>query len=165
MQIEKYSDRLKNLIQSAQNLALRNGHQQLTPLHVLKALRDDEDRLSGNLIEAAGGSATQVAREVDLELAKLPKVEGAGAGQIYLAPEAARLFDQAEQLAEKAGDSFVTVEYMLLAIALASGTDAAQILKRNGITPQNLRQAIDNIRQGRKADTASAEQSYEALKK
>src|ERR1700730_6732785 len=165
MQIEKYSDRLKNLIQSAQNLALRNGHQQLTPLHVLKALLDDEDRLSGNLIEAAGGSATQVAREVDLELAKLPKVEGAGAGQIYLAPETARLFDQAEQLSEKAGDSFVTVEYMLLALALASGTTAAEILKRAGITAQNLNKAIGNIRQGRKADSASAEGSYEALKK
>jgi ATP-dependent Clp protease ATP-binding subunit ClpA len=137
MQIEKYSDRLKNLIQSAQNLALRNGHQQLTPLHLLKALLDDEDRLSGNLIEAAGGTATQVAREVDLELAKLPKVEGAGAGQIYLAPETARLFDQAEQLSQKAGDSFVTVEYMLLALALASASKAADILKRAGITAQN----------------------------
>jgi ATP-dependent Clp protease ATP-binding subunit ClpB len=165
MQIEKYSDRLKNLIQSAQNLALRNGHQQLTPLHVLKALLDDEDRLSGNLIEAAGGSATQVAREVDLELAKLPKVEGAGAGQIYLAPETARLFDQAEQLSQKAGDSFVTVEYMLLALALASASKAADILKRAGITAQNLNKAISDIRQGRKADSPSAEQTYEALKK
>ena len=165
MQIEKYSDRLKNLIQSAQSLALRNGHQQLTPLHVLKALLDDEDRLSGNLIEAAGGSATQVAREVDLELAKLPKVEGAGAGQIYLAPETARLFDQAEQLSQKAGDSFVTVEYMLLALALASASKAADILKRAGITAQNLNKAISDIRQGRKADSPSAEQSYEALKK
>ena len=165
MQIEKYSDRLKNLIQSAQNLALRNGHQQLTPLHLLKALLDDEDRLSGNLIEAAGGSATQVAREVDLELAKLPKVEGAGAGQIYLAPETARLFDQAEQLSQKAGDSFVTVEYMLLALALASASKVADILKRAGITAQNLNKAISDIRQGRKADSPSAEQSYEALKK
>ena len=78
MQIEKYSDRLKTLIQSAQTLALRGGHQQLTPLHVLKALLDDEERLAANLIEAAGGSATQVGREVDLELAKIPKVEGAG---------------------------------------------------------------------------------------
>jgi ATP-dependent Clp protease ATP-binding subunit ClpB len=161
MQIEKYSDRLKNLIQSAQSLALRNGHQQLTPLHVLRALLDDEDRLSGNLIEAAGGSATQVAREVDLELAKLPKVEGAGAGQIYLAPETARLFDQAEQLSQKAGDSFVTVEYMLLALALASASKAADILKRAGIIAQNLNKAISDIRQGRKADSPSAEQTYE----
>jgi len=165
MQIEKYSDRLKTLIQSAQTLALRGGHQQLTPLHVLKALLDDEQRLAANLIEAAGGSATQVGREVDLELAKIPKVEGAGAGQIYLASETARLFDQAEQLSEKAGDSFVTVEYMLLALALASGTTAAEILKRAGITAQNLNKAIGNIRQGRKADSSSAEGSYEATLK
>src|SRR4051812_3942052 len=165
MQIEKYSDRLKTLIQSAQTLALRGGHQQLTPLHVLKALLEDEDRLAANLIEAAGGSAKQIALEVVIELGKLPKVEGAGSGQVYLAPETARLFDQAEQLAEKAGDSFVTVEYMLLAVALASGTDAAEVLKRNGITAQSLRQAIENIRKGRKADSPSAEQSYEALKK
>src|SRR3977135_1476108 len=165
MQIEKYSDRLKTLIQSAQTLALRGGHQQLTPLHVLKALLEDEDRLAANLIEAAGGSAKQIATEVDIGLGKLPKVEGAGSGQVYLAPETARLFDQAEQLAEKAGDSFVTVEYMLLAVALASGTDAAEVLKRNGITAQNLNKAIGNIRQGRKADSASAEGSYEALKK
>src|SRR6266436_3421031 len=165
MRIEKYTDRLKTLIQSAQTLALRGGHQQLTPLHVLKALLDDEQRLAANLIEAAGGSATQVGREVDLELAKMPKVEGAGAGQIYLAPETARLFDQAEQLSEKAGDSFVTVEYMLLALALASGTTAADILKRAGITAQNLNKAIGDIRQGRKADSPSAEGSYEALKK
>jgi ATP-dependent Clp protease ATP-binding subunit ClpB len=165
MQIEKYSDRLKTLIQAAQTLALRGGHQQLTPLHVFKALLDDEERLAANLIEAAGGSATEVGREVDLELAKLPKVEGAGAGQIYLAPETARLFDQAEQLSEKAGDSFVTVEYMLLALALASGTTAAEILKRAGISAQNLNKAIGNIRQGRKADSPSAEGSYEALKK
>jgi ATP-dependent Clp protease ATP-binding subunit ClpB len=165
MQIEKYSDRLKTLIQSAQTLALRAGHQQLTPLHVLKAVLDDEERLAANLIEAAGGSAAQVGRDVDLELAKLPKVEGAGAGQIYLAPETARLFDQAEQLSEKAGDSFVTVEYMLLALALASGTTAPDILKRAGITAQNLNKAIGDIRQGRKADSPSAEGSYEALKK
>src|SRR6195256_396018 len=165
MQIDKYSDRLKTLIQSAQTLALRGGHQQLTPLHVLKALLEDEDRLAANLIDAAGGTASQVAREVDIELGKLPKVEGAGAGQIYLAPETARLFDQAEQISEKAGDSFVTVEYMLLALALASGTDAAEVLKRNGVTAQSLRQAIENIRKGRKADTATAEGSYEALKK
>src|ERR1700730_5936647 len=153
MQIEKYSDRLKTLIQSAQTLALRSGHQQLTTLHVLKALLEDQEQLSANLIEAAGGSASQIAREVDIKLGKLRKIEGAGAGQIYLAPEIARVFDQAEQLSEKAGDSFVTVEYMLLAIALANGTDAAEVLKRNGITPQSLRQAIDNIRQGGNADT------------
>jgi ATP-dependent Clp protease ATP-binding subunit ClpB len=164
MQIEKYTDRLKTLIQSAQTLALRSGHQQFTPLHVLKALLDDEDRLAANLIDASGATAAQVAQAVDLELAKLPKVEGSGAGQIYMAPETARLFDQAEQLAEKAGDAFVTVEYMLLALALSKGS-AADILKRAGVTAQNLNKAIADIRQGRKAESASAEGNYEALKK
>ncbi|MFX9065618.1 Clp protease N-terminal domain-containing protein, partial [Acinetobacter baumannii] len=89
-----------------------------TSLHVLKALLDDEDRLAEKLIEAAGGAATQVVQAVDRELDRLPKVEGSGAGQLYLAPEAARLFDQAEQMSQKAGDAFVTVEYMLLALAV-----------------------------------------------
>src|SRR5580704_12872169 len=164
MQIDKYTDRLKNLIQSAQSLALRNSHQQITPLHVLKALLDDEDRLAANLIEASGGTATAVEQAVELELAKLPKVEGSGAGQVYLAPETGRLFDQAEQLSEKAGDKFVTVKYMLLALALAGGT-ASDVLKQNGVTAQNLNKAISDIRKGRTADTASAEQGYDALKK
>ena len=164
MQIEKYTDRLKTLVQSAQDLALRSGHQQITPLHVLKGLLDDEDRLAANLIEASGGRAAVVGQDVERELAKLPKVEGSGAGQVYLAPETARLFDQAEQLSQKAGDSFVTVEYMLLALALAGGT-AADILKRNRVTAQHLNKAISDIRKGRTADTASAEQGYEALKK
>jgi ATP-dependent Clp protease ATP-binding subunit ClpB len=133
MQIEKYTDRLKTLVQAAQGLALRNGHQQITPLHVLRALLDDEERLAANLIDATGSSAQVVAQDVDRELAKLPKVEGSGAGQVYLAPETARLFDQAEQLSQKAGDQFVTVEYMLLALALSSGA-AGNILKQAGVT-------------------------------
>src|ERR1700719_3761360 len=164
MQIEKYTDRLKTLVQSAQDLALRSGHQQITPLHVLKELLDDEHRLVANLIEASGGSAAVVGQDVERELAKLPKVEGSGAGQVYLAPETARLFDQAEQLSQKAGDSFVTVEYMLLALALAGGT-AADILKRNRVTGQHLNKAISEIRQLRPVDPASAEEGYEALKK
>jgi ATP-dependent Clp protease ATP-binding subunit ClpB len=164
MQIEKYTDSLKILVQSAQSFALRNGHQQITPLHVLKALLDDEDRLAANLIEAAGGTASAVDQAVDRGLAKLPKVEGSGAGQVYLAPETARLFDQAEQLSQKAGDKFVTVEYMLLALALFGGT-VTDILKQNGITAQNLNKAISDIRKGRTADTASAEQGYDALRK
>jgi ATP-dependent Clp protease ATP-binding subunit ClpB len=165
MQIEKYTDRLKTLVQAAQSLALRSGHQQLTPLHLLKVLLDDEERLAANLIEATGSPAAPVIQAVDRELAKLPKIEGAGAGQIYLAPETARLFDQAEQLSQKAGDQFVTVEYILLALALASGTTAADILKKAGVTAQKLNKAIADLRKGRTADTASAEQGYDALKK
>ena len=165
MQIEKYTDRLKTLIQNAQSLALRNGHQQLTPLHLTKALLDDEDHLAANLIDAAGGTATQVAQVVDRELEKLPKVEGSGGGQIYLAPETARLFDQAEQLSKKAGDSFVTVEYLLLALVLHGGPPLDSIFKQAHVTAQNLNKAIGDIRKGRTAESASAEDNYQALKK
>jgi ATP-dependent Clp protease ATP-binding subunit ClpB len=165
VQIDKYTDRLKSLIQAAQALALRDGHQQFTPLHVLKALLEDSDHLAANLIEASGGQPNQALQAVERELAKLPKVEGTGAGQIYLAPETARLFDQAEQLAQKAGDSFVTVEYLLLAVALASGTAAGKTLQEAGVTAQALNKAIAELRKGRKADSASAEGGYDALKK
>jgi ATP-dependent Clp protease ATP-binding subunit ClpB len=164
MQIEKYTDRLRALVQSAQSLALRSGHQQFTPLHLLKALLEDEDRLAGNLIDASGATASQVAQALDRELDKLPKVEGGGAGQIYLAPETARVFDQAEQMAQKAGDQFVTVEYMLLALATAAST-AADLLRKAGVTPQNLNKIIADLRKGRTADSSSAEQGYDALKK
>jgi ATP-dependent Clp protease ATP-binding subunit ClpB len=164
MQIDKYTDRVKNLLQSAQSLALRSSHQQFTPLHVLKAMLEDEDRLAANLIEACGAQAAMVGQAVDRELAKIPSVEGSGAGQIYLSPETARILDQAEQLAQKAGDTFVTVEYVLLAIAFS--TDAAgNVLKQAGVTPQRLNEAIANLRKGRQADTVSAEEGYEALKK
>lgn len=164
MQVDKYTDRVKNLIQSAQSLALRSGHQQFTPLHVLKTMLEDQDRLAANLIEACGAQAAMVGQAVDRELAKIPRVEGSGAGQIYLSPETARILDQAEQLAQKAGDTFVTVEYVLLAIAFS--TDAAgNVLKQAGVTPQRLNEAIANLRKGRQADTVSAEEGYEALKK
>ena len=165
MQIEKYTDRLKALIQSAQSLALRQGHQQFTPIHLLKALLDDENRLSASLMEASGGRTEALRQTVESELAKLPRVEGSGAGQIHMAPETARIFDQAEQMSRKAGDSFVTVEYLLLAMAMASGTTVANLIRQAGITPQALNQAIADLRQGRQAESASAEEGYDALKK
>jgi ATP-dependent Clp protease ATP-binding subunit ClpB len=164
MQIEKYTDRLRSLVQSAQSLALRSGHQQFTPLHLLKALLEDQDRLAGNLIDASGATASQLAQAVDRELGKLPRVEGGGAGQIYLAPETARVFDQAEQMAQKAGDQFVTIEYMLLALA-ATPSAAADLLLKAGVTPQILSRIIADLRKGRTADSPSAEQGYDALKK
>ena len=165
MQIDKYTDRLKALIQSAQSFALRQGHQQFTPLHLLKALLDDEDRLAASLIEASGGRVEALRQSVEGELAKLPRVEGAGAGQIHMGPETARVFDQAEQLAQRAGDSFVTVEYLLLAMAMASGTKVADLIRDAGVTPQALNQAIADLRKGRQAESASAEEGYNALKK
>jgi ATP-dependent Clp protease ATP-binding subunit ClpB len=165
MEFEKYTERAKGFVQAAQGLALRSGHQRLTPEHVLKVLLDDKEGLAANLINAAGGDAAAALRVVEAELAKLPRVEGQGAGQVFLAPETARLFDQAEKLAEKASDSFVTVERLLLALALAKGTGAAKALAEAQITAQKLNGAIEDLRKGRRADTASAEEGYDALKK
>jgi ATP-dependent Clp protease ATP-binding subunit ClpB len=134
MQIDKYTDRLKAIIQSGQSLALRQGHQQFTPMHLLMALLDDEDRLAASLIEASGGRPEALRQTVESELAKLPRVEGSGAGQIHMTPETARIFDQAEQAARKAGDSFVTVEYLLLAMAMATGTTVGNLIQQAGIT-------------------------------
>jgi ATP-dependent Clp protease ATP-binding subunit ClpB len=164
MDFEKYTERSKGFVQAAQNLAQRRGHQQLTPEHLLKILVDDKEGLAANLIRAAGGDPNQVRLATDAALDKLPRVEG-GSGQVYLSPEMNRLFDEAEKVAEKAGDSFVTAERLLLALTLAKGSPAAQALAAAGINAQNLNRAIEDIRKGRKADSASAEQGYDALKK
>src|SRR5688572_17883648 len=165
MNFDRYTDRAKGFVQAAQTLALREGHQQFSPEHLLKVLLDDEEGLAAGLIERAGGNSRQARAAVQQALAKRPKVSGSGAGQLYLTPELARIFDQAEQVADKAGDKFVTVERLLLAIALARDTEAGRILANAGVTPQNLNQAINELRKGRTADTATAEQAYDALKR
>ncbi len=165
MNQEKYTDRVRGFIQAAQTLATRANHQQLTPLHILKVLLDDPEGLATSLIVATGGDAARALTATEVALNKLARVEGAGAGQIFLAPETARLFDQAEQVAEKAGDSYVTAERLLLALALAQGTDAGGVLAQAGVTPQALNSAIEDIRKGRKADSAAAEDNFDALKK
>ena len=165
MNLEKYTERARGFVQSAQSLALREGHQQFTPEHVLKVLLDDEEGLCSGLIDKAGGSSRQALASVETALGKLPKVQGAGAGQLYLAPSTARVFDSAEKIAQKAGDSFVTVERMLLALAMEKGAEAGKILANAGVTPQTLNAAVEDIRKGRTADSASAENAYDALKK
>jgi ATP-dependent Clp protease ATP-binding subunit ClpB len=165
MEFEKYTERSKGFIQSAQALALRRGHQRLTPEHLLLVLLEDKEGLCANLIRAAGGDPRAALAAVEAELAKLPRVEGSGAGQVYLSPEIARVFEQAEQIAEKAGDSFVTVERLLLALTLAKETAASRALSAAGLTPQKLNAAIEDLRKGRRADSASAEEGYDALKK
>ena len=165
MNIEKYTDRARGFIQSAQSLALREGHQQFTPDHILKVLLDDPEGLAAGLIDRAGGNSRQALTSVEGALNKIPKVSGGGAGQVYLAPATARLFDNAEKIAEKAGDSYVTVERLLLAIALDKDSDAGKILARAGVTPQNLNAAVEALRKGRTADSQSAENAYDALKK
>ena len=165
MEFEKYTDRAKGFLQSAQTMALRRGHQRLTPEHLLKVLLEDSEGLCANLIRAAGGDPKAALAAVDAELDRLPKVEGSGAGQVYMSPELARVFEQAEQLAQRAGDSFVTVERLLLALAAAAGTGAAKALAAARVDAQSLNRAIEEVRKGRKADSASAEEGYDALKK
>jgi len=165
MDFEKFTDRARGFIQSAQTQALKSNHQQLTPLHLLKVMLDDKEGLCANLIDASGGSSSGAIEGVTAALNKIPKVEGGGAGQIYLAPETAKLFDQATEVADKAGDSFVTTEKLLLAMVLATGTAAADVLASAGVTAQALNRAIKDFRKGRSADSASAEDTYDALKK
>ncbi|MDX6748726.1 ATP-dependent chaperone ClpB [Geminicoccaceae bacterium 1502E] len=164
MDFDKYTDRAKGFVQAAQALALREGHQRFLPEHLLKVLLDDSEGLCANLIQAAGGEPRAARQGVEELLGRQPKVEGSGAGQLYLAPETARLFDQAEKIGKKAGDSYVTVERLLLAIAL-SATDAAKALARSGATPQGLNAAVEAMRKGRTAQSSSAEEGYDALKK
>ncbi|HWC62005.1 MAG TPA: Clp protease N-terminal domain-containing protein, partial [Rhizomicrobium sp.] len=164
MDIEKFTERSRGFIQSAQSLALREGNQQFTPEHLLKVLLDDEEGLAARLIGAAGGNANAARQATEAALKKLPKVQG-GSGQVYLAQDTARLLDNAEQVAKKAGDSFVTAEYLLLALVLATGTEAAKVLKDAGVSAQGLNKAISELRQGRTADSATAENAYDALKK
>ncbi|HWW49416.1 MAG TPA: ATP-dependent chaperone ClpB [Xanthobacteraceae bacterium] len=165
MNIEKYTERARGFIQSAQSLALREGHQQFSPLHLLKVLLDDSEGLAGGLIDRAGGNSRAILAATEAELNKLPKVSGSGAGQVYLAPSMARAFDAAERTAEKAGDSFVTVERLLLALTLEKDSEAGALLQKGGVSPQNLNAAINALRKGRTADSASAENAYDALKK
>src|SRR5215218_11381433 len=165
MNIEKYTERARGFVQSAQSLAMRDGHQQFSSLHMLKVLLDDSEGLAGGLIDRAGGNSRAILKATEEALKKLPKVSGSGAGQIYLAPELARAFDAAEKAAEKAGDSFVTVERLLLGLTLEKDSDAGSILSKGGVTAQNLNAAIEALRKGRTADSATAENAYDALKK
>jgi len=165
MDFEKFTERSKGFLQAAQSLATRENHQQLSALHLLKVLLDDKQGLCANLITSAGGDAKKTLDAVELGLSKLPKVHGEGAGQVYATRNMTQVLASSEDLAKKAGDSFVTVERLLLALALAAGSDVGKILKDAGVTPQNLNREVENMRKGRTADSATAEDQYDALKK
>ena len=165
MNLDQYTERARAIIQGAQTSALAAGHQVLTPAHILKTLLEDRDQLAVNLIRAAGGRPELAVQGVDTALGKLPKVSGAGAGGLRLEQSGAKLFQDAEAGAKKAGDAFVTAERLLLAIAGLAGDPAADVLKNAGVTPKTLEGAIAQLRQGRTADSQNAEEGYEALKK
>ncbi|MXP47265.1 ATP-dependent chaperone ClpB [Altererythrobacter luteolus] len=166
MNLEKFTDRAKGFLQSAQTVAIRNSHQRISPTHILKALLEDNEGMAAGLIQRAGGNVQIAQSAVDDALAKIPAVSGGGAQQTPgLDNDAVRLLDQAEQIAEKAGDSYVTVERLLVAITLATTTTAGQALKDANLDPQALNAAINELRGGRSADTAGAEDAYDAMKK
>ncbi len=163
MNLEKFTDRARGFIQAAQTIAQREDHQKLAPEHVLKALLDDDQGMATNLISHAGGNAKLVAESLQLALSKMPKVTG-DAGQVYLDGQTAKVLDEAQKLAEKAGDSFVPVERILTALAMVK-SKAREALEAGAVNAQALNAAINDIRKGRTADTASAEDGYDALKK
>src|SRR6478752_1677364 len=149
MDFEKFTDRARGFVQSAQSLALREGHQQFSTEHLLKVLLDDPEGLAAGLIDRAGGRSREALAAVEAALKKRPKVEGGGAGQLYIEPSLARAFDAAQKAADKAGDSYVTVERLLLGLALEKDSEAGKILAKAGVTPQNLNAAINTLRKGR----------------
>nr|NKB49671.1 AAA family ATPase [Alphaproteobacteria bacterium] len=165
MNFEAFTERARGFVQAAHDLAQGRSHQHLTSQHLLKVLLDDEEGLCANLIRNAGGDPAAAEGAVDSALDKMPRVEGDGASGVYIASEASKILKSAESLAKKAGDEFVTVERLLLALAMASGSDVAKVLAEAGVTPQNLNRAIEALRQGRTADSPTAENAYDALKK
>ncbi len=166
MNLEKFTDRAKGFLQSAQTVAIRMNHQQIAAIHLLKALLEDDQGMAAGLISKAGGDVKKAQQETDAALAKIPAVSGSGAQQTPgLNNDAVRALDQAEQIAEKAGDSYVTVERMLLALVLSKDTAAGKALEAANVKADALNSAINDLRGGRTADTASAEDRYEAMKK
>ncbi|WP_116600091.1 ATP-dependent chaperone ClpB [Primorskyibacter marinus] len=163
MNLEKFTERARGFIQAAQTIAMRESHQRLSPEHILKALMDDDQGLASNLMKRSGGSPERVVEALELALSKIPKVSG-DAGQVYLDSTTGKVLDEAEKLATKAGDSFVPVERMLTALAMVKSA-AKTALEAGSVTPQGLNEAINDIRKGRTADSASAEDGYDALKK
>ena len=166
MNLEKFTDRAKGFLQSAQTVAIRMNHQRIAPEHLLKALLEDTEGMAAGLIARAGGNAPVAVAEIDKALGKIAAVSGSGAqGTPALDNDLVRILDQAEQIAAKSGDSYVTVERMLVALSLATTTAAGQALKKAALTPQALETAITELRGGKRADTASAEETYQALEK
>ncbi|WP_375568312.1 ATP-dependent chaperone ClpB [Seohaeicola saemankumensis] len=163
MDLSKFTERSRGFIQAAQTIAMRDNHQRLAPEHILKALMDDDQGLAGNLIKRAGGDPVRVAEATALAMGKIPKVSG-DAGQVYLDNVTVKVLDEAGKLATKAGDSFVPVERLLMALCMVK-SPAKDALDAGAVTAQKLNEAINDIRKGRTADTASAEEGYDALKK
>jgi len=164
MDIQKFTERTQGFLQAASTIAIREFHQRITPEHLLKALLDDEEGAAAGLIRAAGADPKPIAAAIATEIARIPKVQGGGAGQPQITPELVRALDAAQQAAQKAGDEYVAQDRVLVALA-ASDTPAGRALRAAGANPQALEKAVDTIRKGRKVTSANAEASFDALKK
>src|SRR6201999_1652017 len=164
MDIQKFTERSQGFLQAASTIAIREFHQQITPQHLLKALLDDEEGAAAGLIRAAGGDPKAVAAANDAEVARQPKVSGAGAGQPQLTPELVRVLDAAQQTSTRAGDEYVAQDRLLVALA-ESNTSAGRALKAAGLTPQSLEKTVNDLRKGRKVTSPNAESNFDALKK
>ena len=163
MDLTKFTERSRGFIQAAQTIATRDSHQRLVPDHILKALMDDDQGLASNLISSAGGDPRAVVSALEVGLGKLPKVSG-DAAQVYLDNATTKVLAEAEAVAKKAGDSFVPVERILMALCMVK-SGAKTALEAGKVNAQALNSAINDIRKGRTADSASAEDGYDALKK
>ncbi|MBJ6372779.1 ATP-dependent chaperone ClpB [Sedimentitalea arenosa] len=163
MDLNKFTERARGFVQAAQTIAMREGHQRLTPEHLLKALMDDDQGLASNLIARAGGAPERVSEAVDIAVSKIPQVSG-DAGQIYMDSATGKVLAEAEAIASKAGDSFVPVERLLMALCMVK-SKAKEALEAGAVSAQKLNEAINDIRKGRTADSATAEEGYDALKK
>jgi ATP-dependent Clp protease ATP-binding subunit ClpB len=164
MDFEKFTERARGFIQAAQTIAMREYNQQITPEHLLKAFLDDEEGAASGLIRMAGGDPAGAKRAADEAVGKIPKVQGSGAGQPGITPELVRVLDAAQQAATKAGDAFVAQDRLLIALA-ASGTPAGKALQAAGVSAQTLERTVNELRKGRKVDSATAEQQFDALNK
>ena len=164
MNIEQYTERMRGFVQSAQSKALSDGHQQFTVEHILKALLDDDQGMATSLISRAGADGSLALNNTEQAISKFPKVEGSQ-GQLYLSPDLAKISERAEKVAKESGDSYITVERFLLAIVIEKSTAAGKILAEAGLTAASLNKAIEEIRKGRTADSAAAEDTFEALSK
>ena len=163
MNFDKFTERSRGYIQSAQSAAARSNHQQLTPEHLFKILVEDQEGLATKLVEACGGNVTEIYQLVQKELNRLPSIEGSGAGQIYLSPQMSKVLSQAEDLTDNVGDSYVTAEYLLLSLSMSPDTASSKILTNAGVNPNALNEAINKLRKGRGALSPNAEDGYDAL--
>jgi ATP-dependent Clp protease ATP-binding subunit ClpB len=165
MDFETLSDKVRSILQKAQTLATRSKHQSLEPEHILKVMLDDEDGQAASLVQKAGGKLPNLKRDVEVAISKFPKVDGSGAGGLRVSNDLSKILTNAGELAEAAGDKFVTTERILQAMSLAKASDVAEYIENCGISPQKLNGAINALRKGRTADTSNAEDNFDALTK